>query len=105
MAIKGTINQQNAVGSVIVQPTIIKGTTGQQGTVGKVVVRPINQTTISTPNFTPKLNIALSDIQGVNIATLTNGYSLIYDSSQNEFVSKPINTADIEITNINGGRF
>jgi hypothetical protein len=83
----------------------IKGTINQQGTVGKVVVRPTNQTTITTPNFVPRLNVALSDVQGVNVSTVTNGDSLIYDSSLNQFVSKPINTAEIEITIINGGRF
>ena len=83
----------------------IKGTINQQGTVGKVVVRSTNQTTISAPNFAPRLNIALSDVQGVNVVTVTNGDSLIYDSSLNQFVSKPINTAEIEITIINGGRF
>ena len=83
----------------------IKGTITQQGTVGKVVVRSGNQTTISAPNFAPRLNIALTDVQGVNVSTVTNGDSLIYDSTLNQFVSKPINTAEIEITIINGGRF
>lgn len=73
--------------------------------IGKVVVRPVNKTTITTPNFVPKLNVALSDVQGVNVSTLSNGDSLIYDSALNEFVSKPINTAEIVITIINGGRF
>lgn len=73
--------------------------------IGKVVVRPVNKTTITTPNYAPRLNVALSDVQGVNVATVTNGDSLIYDSSLNQFVAKPINTAEIEITIINGGRF
>jgi hypothetical protein len=73
--------------------------------IGKVTVRPVNKTTITTPSFSPRLNIALTDVQGVNVSTVTNGDSLIYDSTLGQFVSKPINTAEIEISIINGGRF
>lgn len=73
--------------------------------IGKVIVRPANRTTISSPNFTPKLNVAITDIQQINIASTNNGDTLVYDATSGEFKSGPIDTAGLKIDQINGGSF
>lgn len=73
--------------------------------IGRVVVRPITKTTISAPNFTPKLNVAITDIQNVNAAAPQDGDTLIYNSATGNYETSPINQAQVDITNINGGRF
>lgn len=74
-------------------------------TIGRVVVRPITKTTISAPNYTPKLNVAITDIQNVDAATRQDGDTLIYNSATGNYESQPIQQAQIDVTNINGGRF
>lgn len=75
--------------------------------IGKVVVRPITRTTISSPTFTPKLNVSITDIQSVNVAVRQDGDTLIYDANTGTYISRPIDTAalDFNIDTINGGRF
>lgn len=73
--------------------------------IGKVVVRQLNRTTISSPNFEPKLNVSIEDIQSVNVSTKTDGDVLLYNSETNEYVSSPLNQAQVDLKNINGGTF
>jgi hypothetical protein len=73
--------------------------------IGRVVVRPITKTTISAPNFTPKLNVAITDINNVNVSIRQDGDTLIYNAASGEYQSQPIQNAQIDIRNINGGRF
>ena len=74
-------------------------------TIGRVVVRPVTKTTISAPNFTPKLNVAITDIQNVNVSVRQDGDTLIYNSITGEYESSPIQQAQVDVKNINGGRF
>jgi hypothetical protein len=73
--------------------------------IGRVVVRPITKTTISAPNFTPKLNVAITDINNVNVSIRQDGDTLIYNAASGEYQSQPIQNAQLDIKNINGGRF
>lgn len=73
--------------------------------IGKVVVRPTTRTTIAAPDYTPKLNVAISDIQQMNVASRQNGDTLIYDATTGEYKSSPIDAARLQINNINGGSF
>ena len=73
--------------------------------IGRVVVRPITKTTISAPEFTPKLNVAITDIQNVNVATRQDGDTLIYNATTGNYESSPIQAAQIDVKNINGGLF
>lgn len=73
--------------------------------IGKVVVRPATRTTIAAPDFSPKVNIAIDDIQQMNVMTRQNGDTLIYDATTGEYKSGPIDAAQIKINNINGGSF
>jgi len=73
--------------------------------IGKVVVRPVNRTSISAPNFSPKVNVSISDIQGANVELRRNGDSLIYNAATGEYVSSPLTNASISLDEIHGGRF
>lgn len=73
--------------------------------IGKVVVRPTNRTTISAPNFAPKLNVSITDIQGANVEIRREGDALIYNSVTGEYVSSPLTGASISLDEIRGGRF
>ena len=86
MAIKGTINPQ-------------------QGIVGKVVVRPLKQTTIASPTFHPKANVAIDEVGGVNVEVKQDFDVLMYDSTSGEYVSKQLSGAQVSVPIINGGSF
>jgi len=73
--------------------------------IGKVIVKPNIRTTIAAPNFSPKVNVSISDVQQVNVATRQDGDTLIYNSSTGEFEAGPIEVARIVLTAINGGQF
>ena len=83
------------IGRVVVGPSEPKN----------IVVRPSNRTTISSPNFNPKVNVAITDIQGANVSFRRNGDALIYDATRGEFVSSPLTNASIELSEIRGGTF
>lgn len=75
------------------------------GIIGKVKVRPIGQTTIVSPNFEPKVNIALGDIINVNVNSQLDGDTLIFDANTNTYIAKPLSEVSISLENVNGGRF
>jgi hypothetical protein len=84
----------------------IKGTINpQQGVVGKVKVLPANKTTIAAPNFTPKVNVAITDIYGANVVSRQDGDVLLYNAITGDFEAKALQEAQVNIENINGGRF
>jgi hypothetical protein len=83
------------IGKVVIGPSQPKN----------VIVRPINRTTISSPNFTPRLNVSIENIQSVNVSSKTDGDVLLYNSETGEYVSSPLRQAQVDITNINGGNF
>jgi hypothetical protein len=73
--------------------------------IGKVTVKTGNRTTIASPNFEPKVNISIGDIQSVNVSTRQDGDTLIYNVLTGEYESGPVSSLGIDITNINGGQF
>ena len=73
--------------------------------IGKVSVRTSNRTTIASPNFVPKVNVAISDIQQINVSSRLDGDTLIYNAVTGEYESSPLSQVQIDITNINGGQF
>jgi hypothetical protein len=85
------------IGRVVLDPS--------QKNVGKVLVRTANRTTISSPNFEPKVNVSIDDIQSVNVSTKRDGDVLLYDSQSGEFISSPLRQAQVDLENINGGTF
>lgn len=73
--------------------------------IGKVVVRQLNRTTISSPNFEPKINVSIDDIQSVNVSVKQDGDVILYNAETGEYISSPLNQAQVDIKNINGGTF
>ena len=73
--------------------------------IGRVTVRTGNRTTIASPNFEPKVNVSIDDIQQINVSSRLNGDALIYNAVTGEYESTPLAQAQIDITNINGGQF
>lgn len=73
--------------------------------IGKVTVRTANRTTIASPNFEPKVNVSINDIQSVNVSSKQNGDTLIYNVSTGAYESGPISSVGLDIKNINGGQF
>jgi len=73
--------------------------------IGKVTVFQPNRTTITSPNYKPKPNVALAEITDVNTEGVQDGYSLVYSSANNRFEMN-IATVSIEtFGSINGGTF
>lgn len=77
----------------------------KQGLVGKVVTTPINQTHIASPRFTPKANVAMAEITDVEMIDKANGDILIYNSASEKFELSKLSAEQIDLGNINGGRF
>jgi hypothetical protein len=70
--------------------------------IGRVVVRPNQRTTIADPKFTPKPNVGLVELFDTAIDQAQEGDVLTYVASTGKFENQPQN---IEVTNVNGGRF
>jgi len=73
--------------------------------IGKVVVRPITRTTISSPNFNPKANIAFEEIRDVVVVSKYDGDTLQYDAANSQYIIAPLEQANVNIKNIFGGIF
>jgi hypothetical protein len=73
-----------------------------QADVGRVTVFQPNQTTVVSPKYSPKPNVALSEINDVSTENVQDGYSLVYSSANNRFEMK-IATAGLAA--IDGGTF
>ena len=66
------------------------------------VVRQQTRSVVAAQNFTPKPNVAISDVAGINVASVQNGQSLVYNSTTGKFEA---NTITATVTSIQGGNF
>jgi hypothetical protein len=73
--------------------------------IGRVRITPAVRTTIADPNYKPKPNVAISELNGVNVTTRNQGDVLVYDANTDNYISSPISTSAISITSITGGHF
>ena len=71
---------------------------------GKVTVFQPNRTTITSPNYKPKPNISLAEINDVSADNAQNGYLLVYSSANNRYEISPATTI-IGSLPIDGGTF
>ncbi len=69
---------------------------------GKVTVFQPNRTTLVSPNYKPKPNVALAEINDVSTDGVQDGFSLVYSSANNRYETKIAVTA---IADIDGGLF
>lgn len=76
-----------------------------QGEPKNVTIKSTNRTSISSPNFEPKVNVSINEIKGLDVSVRSEGDVLLYDSVSGEYISSSIAGARIELDQINGGRF
>ena len=69
---------------------------------GKVTVFQPNRTTITSPNYKPKPNVALAEINDVFTNGVQDGFSLVYSSANNRYEMKIATTV---IDKLDGGLF
>lgn len=75
------------------------------GTIGRATVTSPTRTAIAAQNFTPKPNVSFSDVQGVSTSGVQDGYTLIFNSTTNNFEAQPAADVTATITQITGGTF
>ena len=70
---------------------------------GKVTIFQPNRTTLVSPNYKPKPNISMSEINDVSTEGVQDGYSLIFNSALGKYEAQP--ASNIAIGIISGGSF
>jgi ATP-dependent 26S proteasome regulatory subunit len=50
-------------------------------------------------------NITLNSLKNVDTTDLQDGYTLVYDTTTNTWVSQPVGAAEFELGNIDGGTY
>jgi len=73
-----------------------------QPDVGRVTVFQPNQTTVVSPKYSPKPNVALNEINDVSTDGVQDGFSLVYSSANNRFETK---IATSVLDQLDGGTF
>ena len=74
-------------------------------TIGRVVDRPNQRTTIADPKFAPRPNVGLVELFDTTITEVQEGEIILYDATAGKFKNAPLTDANINIDNINGGKF
>jgi hypothetical protein len=82
-------------------PDLGKVNLSQEG-LGKVTVFQPNQTTVVSPKYNPKPNVALNEINDVDTEGVQDGFSLVYSSANNRFETK---IATSVLDQLDGGTF
>jgi hypothetical protein len=70
-----------------------------------VKIKGTGQTSIVSPSFAPKVNVAVDDVIGLSSLGVENGYTFVYNSTTQNFEASPVSNLDIAITSIVGGVF
>ena len=73
--------------------------------IGKVVISQPNRTTITSPNYRPKPNVAFAEINDVSTLGLEDGYTIIYSAANSKFETKSSANLTASITQVFGGFF
>jgi len=56
--------------------------------IGRIVISQPNRTTITSPNYRPKPNVAFAEINDVSTTGLEDGYTIIFSAANNKFETK-----------------
>jgi hypothetical protein len=70
--------------------------------IGKVTVFQPNRTTVVSPKYKPKPNVALSEINDVSTENVQDGFSLVYSSANSRYEMKIATTV---LEKVDGGYF
>jgi hypothetical protein len=71
--------------------------------IGTVTVRSTNRTSVASPNFAPKPNVSLSEINDVNTTGVQDGFTLVFNSDTGKYEASAAPPATV--TEIKGGSF
>jgi len=72
--------------------------------IGRVVINQPNRTTITSPNYRPKPNVSMAEINDVSVDGLEDGYTIIFSAANNKFETKSAANLTASIS-IFGGYF
>jgi hypothetical protein len=72
--------------------------------IGKVVINQPNRTTITSPNYRPKPNVAFAEINDVSTDGLEDGFTIIFSAANNRYETKSAANLTASIS-IFGGYF
>ena len=73
--------------------------------IGKVVISQPNRTTITSPNYRPKPNVAFAEINDVDTTGLQDNYTIIYSAANSRYEVKSAANLQASVTNVVGGFF
>ena len=73
--------------------------------IGKVVISQPNRTTITSPNYRPKPNVAFAEINDVSTEGLQDGFTIIFSAANSKFETKSAANLQASVTNVIGGFF
>ena len=73
--------------------------------IGKVVISQPNRTTITSPNYRPKPNVAFAEINDVSTEGLEDGYTIIFSAANNRYETKSSANLIASIAQVFGGFF
>jgi hypothetical protein len=73
--------------------------------IGKVVITQPNRTTITSPNYRPKPNVAFGEINDVSTEGLEDGFTIIFSAANNKFETKSSANLTASIAQVFGGFF
>lgn len=76
-------------------------TVGSTTNLRTIRVNQQTQTSLASPTYGPRVNLALDDLSDVIIANPEQGYTLVYNSATNKFEVGPPG----DVTIIRGGTF
>lgn len=73
--------------------------------IGKIVISQPNRTTITSPNYRPKPNVSLAEINDVDTTGLQDNFTIIYSSANSRYEVKSATNLEASVTNVIGGFF
>jgi hypothetical protein len=73
--------------------------------IGRIVISQPNRTTITSPNYRPKPNVAFAEINDVDTTGLQDNYTIIYSAANSKYEVKSAANLQASVTNVIGGFF
>ena len=73
--------------------------------IGKIVITQPNRTTITSPNYRPKPNVAFAEINDVDTTGLQDNFTIIYSAANSRYEVKSAANLQASVTNVIGGFF
>jgi hypothetical protein len=75
------------------------------GSIGRAIIKSSPKTAIAADTFAPKPNVSLSEVGGISTTGVENGYTLVFNSTTNNFEAQPASNVAVDISQITGGTF